>query len=123
MEEKAKKKRGAQKGNANAWKHGFYAKVLNAAEKRDITIAQGINGIDDEVALLRVKIKKVIENDPENVRLLLEATRTLASLLKDRYNINKGQQSGFRAGLEKVIREVVTGVAVSTVGTAIAKHL
>jgi hypothetical protein len=123
MAEKAKKKRGAQKGNTNAWKHGFYAKVLNAAEKRDMMIAQGINGIDDEVALLRVKIKEVVVNEPENVKLLMEATKTLAGLLKDRYSINKGQQSGFRAGLEKVIKEVVTGVAVSTVGTAIAKHL
>jgi hypothetical protein len=123
MEEKAKKKRGAQKGNTNAWKHGFYSKVMNAAEKRDMIIAQGINGVDDEVALLRVKIKEVIENDPENIKLLLEATRTLAGLLKDRLNINKGQQSGFKAGLEKVIKEVVVGTAVNAVGAAITKHL
>jgi|WetSurMetagenome_2_1015567.scaffolds.fasta_scaffold490118_2 hypothetical protein len=123
MEEKAKKKRGAKKGNANAWKHGFYAKVLRAAEKRDMTMAQGINGIDDEVALLRVKIKEVVANDPENVKLIMEAIKALAGLLKDRYHINKGQQTGFRAGLEKVIKEVVVGTAVNAIGTVIAKHI
>ena len=54
---RAKEKRGAPKGNQNARKHGFYCKVLDEAEQLDFELAQGVEGIDDEVALLRVKIK------------------------------------------------------------------
>jgi hypothetical protein len=123
MEEKPKKKRGAPKGNTNARKHNFYTQILSAAEQRDMSKAEGISGIDEEVDLLRVKIKEAIEKDPENVKLLMEATKTLAGLLKDKYHINRSQQSGFKAGLEKVIKEVATSSAVSAVGAAIARHI
>jgi len=58
---RAKRKRGAPKGNQNARKHGFYCKVLDEAEQLDFELAQGVEGIDDEVALLRVKIKAILD--------------------------------------------------------------
>ena len=56
MPRTVKRKRGAPKGNQNARKHGFYAKVLDEAEQFDFELASGVNGIDDEITLLRVKI-------------------------------------------------------------------
>ena len=64
MPTKADRKRGAPKGNQNARKHGFYAKVLDEADQLDFELASGVEGIDDEIALLRVKIKSILENDP-----------------------------------------------------------
>ena len=79
---KVKRKRGAPKGNQNARKHGFYSKVLDEAEQFDFELASGVNGIDDEIALLRVKIKSILEKDPENIKLIMQATNTLAGLVK-----------------------------------------
>ena len=62
-------RRGAPRGNQNARKHGFYSKVLNEAEQLDLELVSGVEGIDDEIALLRVKIKSILEKDPENIRL------------------------------------------------------
>ena len=61
-----KRKRGAPKGNQNARKHGFYSKVLDEAERLDFELATGVEGIDEEIALIRVKIKSLLERDPEN---------------------------------------------------------
>ena len=69
---KAERKRGAPKGNQNARKHGFYSKVLDEAEQLDFELATGVEGIDDEIALLRVKIKSILENDPENIKLIMQ---------------------------------------------------
>ena len=80
-----KKKMGAPKGNQNARKHGFYAKVLDEAEQFDLELATGVEGIDDEIALLRVKIKSLLEHDPENIKLMMQATNTLAGRGKNSF--------------------------------------
>ncbi len=43
-----------------ARKQSLYTKVLDEAEKLDFELASGVNGIDDEIALLRVKIKSIL---------------------------------------------------------------
>ena len=106
MPVEVKRRRGGQRGNQNARKHGFYSKVLDEAERLDFELATGVEGIDDEIALLRVKIKSVLENDPENIRLIMQATNTLAGLVKTRYNIAKEQKKGLKEAIGNVLRDV-----------------
>jgi hypothetical protein len=101
-----KRIRGAPKGNQNARKHGFYSKVLDEAEQFDFEVASDVSGIDDEIALLRVKIKSVLEKDPENVKLIMQATNTLAGLVKTRYKITREQKQGLREAIGNVLRDV-----------------
>ena len=120
MPEKAKRKRGAPQGNQNARKHGFYSKVLDEAEQLDFELATGVNGIDDEIALLRVKIKSVVEKDPENVKLIMQATNTLASLVKTRYKISKEQKKGLKEAIGNVLRDVALPLGIG-IGASINK--
>jgi len=92
MSARAERKRGAPKGNQNARKHGFYSKVLDEAEQLDFELATDVDGIDDEIALLRVKIKSLITYDPDNIKLIMQATTTLARLVRTKYNISKKTQ-------------------------------
>ena len=39
-----------------------------------------MDGIDEEITLLRVKIKTLVGDDPKNLRLLVEATNALERL-------------------------------------------
>ena len=106
MPARVKGKRGAPEGNQNARKHGFYSKVLDEAEQLDFELATGVEGIDDEIALLRVKIKSILENDPENIRLIVQATNTLAALVRTRYNIGTEQRKGLKEAIGNVLRDV-----------------
>ncbi len=110
-------RRGAPKGNQNARKHGFYSKVLNEAEQLDLELVSGVEGIDDEIALLRVKIKSILEKDPENIRLLAAATNALARLVKTKYNITKEQKKGLKEAIGNVLRDVALplGIAIGTI--------
>ena len=105
MPAKAERKRGAPKGNQNARKHGFYSKVLDEAERFDLELASGVEGIDDEIALLRVKIKSLIAHEPDNIKLIMQATNTLARLVKTRFNISKEQKKGLREAIGNVPRD------------------
>ena len=106
MKDKIVRKRGAPKGNQNARKHGFYSKVLDEAEQLDLELASDVEGIDDEIALLRVKIKSILEKDPENIRLLAAATNALARLVRTKYNISKQDRKGLKEAIGNVLRDI-----------------
>lgn len=99
-------KRGAPKGNQNARKHGFYSRVLDETEQLDFELATSVEGIDDEIALLRVKIKSLVERDPENLKLIMQATNTLARLVRTKYNIGREDKKGLREAIANVLRDV-----------------
>ena len=120
MPAKAKGKRGAPKGNQNARKHGFYSMVLDEAEKIDFELATGVEGMDEEIALLRVKIKSLLEHDPENIKLIMQATNTLARLVKTKYNITKEQKKGLKEAIGNVLKDVALPLGVG-IGTALNK--
>ena len=118
MPERAERKRGAPKGNQNARKHGFYSKVLNEAEQLDFELVSGVEDIDDEIPLLRVKIKSVLCHDPENFKLIMQATDTLAKLVRTRYKISKEQKKGLKEAIGNVLRDVALPLGIG-IGTAI----
>ena len=77
--------------------------------------------IDDEVALLRVKIKEVLGRDPENVKLLMEATNTLAGLVIKKYQINKEQQKGLKGEIGKLLRGIILPAGINLGADILAK--
>jgi len=116
MAEKAKRKRGAPKGNQNARTHGFYSKVLDEAEQLDFELASGVEGFDDEIALLRVKIKSLLEKDPENIKLLMQATNSLVRLVKTKYNITKEQKKGLKEAIGNVLKDIAIPLGIKVIG-------
>jgi len=120
MSAEAKGKRGGQRGNQNARKHGFYSKVLDEAEQLDFELATGVDGIDDEIALLRVKVKSILEKDPDNIKLIMQATNTLAGLVKTRYNITKEQKKGLKEAIGNVLKDIALPLGIG-IGTTIGK--
>jgi hypothetical protein len=117
MPAKAKGKSGAPKGNQGPRKQGFYSKVLDEAEQLDFELASDVEGFDDEIALLRVKIKSLLENDPENIRLLMAATNTLVRLVKAKYNISKEQKKGLKEAIENVLRDIAIPLGIKVIGS------
>ena len=100
------RKRGAPKGNQNARKHGFNSKVLDEAERLDFEYATSVEGIDDEIALLRVKVKSLLAHDPNNIKLTMQATNALARLVRMRYNISKKDRKGLKETIGNVLRDI-----------------
>ena len=92
--------------------------MLDEAEQLDFELAVGVEGIDDEIALLRVKMKSLLEHDPENIKLIMQATNTLAGLVKTNYKITKEQRKGLKEAIGNVLREVALPLGIG-IGTAI----
>ena len=108
-------KRGAPKGNQNARKHGFYSRALTEAEKTDHSEASLNEGIDQEIAFLRMKLKELAENEPDRIDLHLEAANTIARLIRTRYQVSKEEKQSLKDAITKVLTEVAAplGIAVN----------
>ncbi|MBI5294890.1 MAG: hypothetical protein HY869_05395 [Chloroflexi bacterium] len=55
-----KRKRGAQAGNRNAYKHGFYSAQFKQAERQKLSQIQG-SDLSSEVEVIRVQILRYLE--------------------------------------------------------------
>ena len=100
MTEVLKLKKGGQPGNQNARKHGFYSTVMDSTKKHRLKEAALVKGLDEEISLLRVKLQQVVENDPDNVRLILQAVITLARLLRTRNNLGLGKEESLAEAIK-----------------------
>ena len=122
MAKETKKKRGAPQGNQNARKHGYYSPLLDDEEQRDFFQATMVEGIDEEIALLRVKLKSVIRHDPDNINLIMEASESLARLLLAKHKIGKSDKKSLKNAIGNVLREIALPLGISAdIGKLITK--
>ncbi|HEX78846.1 MAG TPA: hypothetical protein G4O19_01670 [Dehalococcoidia bacterium] len=119
-ESTGKRKRGVPRGNQNARKHGYYSRVLDEAEQLDFELATRVEGLDDEIALLRTKIISVLRHSPERMDLIMQATNTLARLVRTRYNISKEDKKSLKEAVGNVLRDIALPLGIS-IGSFIDK--
>lgn len=77
-----KRKRGAPKGNQNAKKHGFYSRCLDPKELENLSAAAKVDGLDQEIAILRETMLSILEKEPRNDKLIVEAIGTMDRLFR-----------------------------------------
>jgi hypothetical protein len=114
MPARSKAKTGAAQGQPGA-RRCLYEKVLDEAERLDFELASGVNGIDDEIALLRVKIKSILGDDPKNIKLIVEATNALERLVRTRYRISREQRKGLKEAIGNVLRDVALPLGIGII--------
>ena len=98
--------RGIVKSSGKSNKRGFYSRALDEAERLEFEEASELEGIDEEIALLRVKLRELVERQPERIDLHFEAANTIARLVKTRYQISKEQKKSLKEAIAKVLTEV-----------------
>ncbi len=111
-----RKKRGAQPGNKNALKHGFYARGFERDEITDLNNYVD-PGIESEIILLRVTIRRLFKlakgcDDLRDMMRLANtignATVSMATAIRTQRLIAGDPNDEFRATIDQVLRDVVT---------------
>ncbi len=79
-----RRSKGAQPGNHNALKHGFYSKsrVVGRADRVPPKAAR--TEIDHDIALARATLKDLLARDPHNVKLITYSLSLLNRLIRSR---------------------------------------
>lgn len=109
------RRRGAQPGNRNNLRHGFYARHLRRSESSDLA-SSDFKGLSDEISLIRVFIRRMVAlveatDDPFEflyiVRTLCMASDTLTRLIRSHQALNAGN-SGPLDVLNQALEQVVS---------------
>jgi len=102
-----KRKPGAPKGNHNAFKHGFYSQAFRKKEQRDFALASDIEGVDEEIALLRIEMKKALTGgDTKNLVPCVKTALALEKLIRTDYKIN-GKKDDHREALKNFMKRLI----------------
>ena len=67
---------------------GFYGSALSRAERMRLPKARVAEGLDEEIALLRVRLHRVAQQHPEQFELLLKGVNSLARAVALRYKLS-----------------------------------
>ncbi|MBN1151697.1 MAG: hypothetical protein JXA58_00675 [Dehalococcoidia bacterium] len=102
-------------------RESFYLRALTAAEQLDLADAGCIDGIDDEIALLRLRLRRLAEQSPERIDLQVDLAGAIARLIKTRYQISSEQKKSLKSAISRVLEEVAVplgiGIGVGVGGT------
>jgi hypothetical protein len=112
---KEKKPHVAPRGNQNARKHGFYSQVLDEAQTLQLDEAREVEGLDEEIAVLRVKLLALINDHPDRIDLQVIAASTIAKLIRTRHIINSGQKKSLKDAMTRVLTEIAVPLGLKAI--------
>lgn len=87
-------------------RHGFYAQALSEAERLLLPGAREIEGLDEEIALLRVKLSTALAQHPGNMPLMLRAVELLVKAVAAEYRLSKKSQDNLAEAIDGVLKEI-----------------
>lgn len=109
---RVRRRPGAQPGNRNAVKHGFYARNLTDSLREAVTGAFELEATDltGEIAIARAKLMQLLDAAPENIDALTRIVDSIARLAATHARLNasdEGQlQQAMLAELDRMRQEV-----------------
>ncbi|PIU23765.1 MAG: hypothetical protein CO103_01590 [Chloroflexi bacterium CG_4_9_14_3_um_filter_45_9] len=104
------------RNRAKGSQRGYYRRALDEAERIEFEEASEVEGLDEEIALLRLKLRELVERQPDRIDLHLEAANIIARLVKTKYQISQEQKKSLKEAITKVLTEVAIplGVGIAT---------
>ena len=103
----------AKKNGAKSQRVGFYSYALGEAERLELEEAREIEGLDDEIAILRLRLRDLLVDEPDRLDLHLKMAESIAKLVKTRYNISKEGKRSLKAAITKVLTEIALPLGIN----------
>ncbi|MBI4297986.1 MAG: hypothetical protein HY676_05585 [Chloroflexi bacterium] len=85
---------------------GFYDAILEEAERVRLPRARRVEGLDEEIALLRVRLGSLLEGQPENLPLFLKGMEMLVKAVAARYRLSKKAEADLYQSVVGVLKGV-----------------
>jgi hypothetical protein len=85
----------------------FYSDALELAERLDLEAARELEGLHEEIALLRLLIRRALEDeDPDDLAQLARALNLLQRLVVTQHRVSKRPEGDLAESLAAVIRSL-----------------
>ncbi len=84
----------------------FYADGMTNSELMDLKRAHEAEGLKDEIALLRVRLKAAAHEHPENLELLLRGVGMLVRAVTAQYRLSPKARKDLAQNVEAVLKSL-----------------
>jgi len=84
----------------------FYAQALSQAERLLLDNAREVEGLDEEIALLRVRLSSLAAQEPENLELLVKGIGMLVRAVSAKYRLSKQAEHDLYDSVLGVLRGI-----------------
>lgn len=88
----------------------FYRGALEAAEQEQLELAAAAEGLDDEVALLRVLVRRELEAQPDDLRLALQGLTLLVRAVAARYRLSPADQEALEQRIVAAVGSLTASI-------------
>jgi hypothetical protein len=85
----------------------IHSKALAHDEKRELKYASGVDGLDQEIAILRVKFRSLLLQDGQNIHLLNRTAETLAKLYSIKFSLSKNDTSKLKEAVTAALADFI----------------
>jgi hypothetical protein len=92
----------------------FYSNALDEAERQELRSAVALEGIDDEIAVIRLRIKKLVKS--EDIDDLTRCTNALCRMLMTRYAVEGKSKKSLKEALTNVLRDIALPLGIAAIG-------
>ncbi|MBI2856392.1 MAG: hypothetical protein HYX93_06065 [Chloroflexi bacterium] len=86
----------------------LYEEALSQAERVRLSRARQLQGLDEEIALLRMRLSRLSEEQPENLELLIKGIGMLVRALSARYKLSHKAEDDLYHSLVGVLEGIGT---------------
>lgn len=83
----------------------FYASALTGAERIELKEAAKVKGLDQEIAVLRTKLRRAIKKHPKNLPLMLQGIEQLVKIVSARYRLPKRAEEELDQSVKQILEE------------------
>ena len=84
----------------------FYGSALDAAERVELEAASDIEGLDREIAVLRLKLREVLSERPGDLQVMMRGIELLVKAVSARYRLSTQAEEHLAENVKGVIRGV-----------------
>lgn len=89
---------------------GFYEKALSAAERRELPEARQMEGLDEEIAVMRVRLQQALRERPEDVELISKGLDLLVKAVAAKYRLSPKARKDLSDSIAAVVEGIGTAL-------------
>ena len=90
---------------------GFYGEAMKEAERLALPQAMQVDGVDQEIALLRLRLRSAIVADPEDLTVMFKGIELLAKVVATRYRLGKTGREEIQEALVSAFTDLKTAMS------------
>ena len=88
----------------------LYRSVLDAVDPRVLLAAETAEGLTDEVALVRLLLRRQLEQDPDNLELTIKGMHLLVRMVSVQHKLSGGDMTALEGHLGKLADEMAVAI-------------